>query len=253
VGDGALSLARLGREGLPLCPPLLSFQLLNNFTLCHGAIGEGLGGPNAAFFSRGGGTVVALSEALHSLQEADCDRVLVGGADCGVHPVTRSEIARGQPVRPDIVPAEAAALLALSTDPAGALAEIEGCALTGGAHRPLGEALDEALAPFAGPSALAPERPLAGPRQRAGEVVILVCAGQSEALVSLVAERRGPAPILDGARCLGEALAAGPALGWVAGLDLLASAACRRVLVFSRGADGDLGLVVLRAARAARW
>jgi hypothetical protein len=96
---------------------------MNNFTLCHGAIQEGLAGPNAAFFSRGAGTVLALCEALAALDEGDCERAVAGAADSALHPVTWAELTReGRAARP---PSEAAALLALSAAPHGALAVIE--------------------------------------------------------------------------------------------------------------------------------
>jgi hypothetical protein len=239
IADGALSLSRLGREGLAVSPPLLSFTLLNNFTLCHGAIAEGVGGPNAALFSRGGGTVVALAEALHVLEDGECERVVVGGADCAVHPVTRSELRRTSGLRPELAPAEAAGILALSAAPTGALAVVEGCALLGVHERPLTAVAAEAL------SSLSPSAPV--------DAAILVCGLEQErgAIAAIVSEYLAAAPttapalVLDAPRCFGEALAAGPALAWLAGLDLLVSGACRRVLVVSHGADGDLGVVRL--------
>jgi hypothetical protein len=66
-------------------------------------------------------------------------------------------------------------------------------------------------------------------------------------LLSSLAARFGPVPVLDAAACFGEALAALPALAWVAALDLLVAGACRRVVVLSRGADRDLGVVALTA------
>jgi len=83
-----VSPARLGAEGLLASNPLFTFHVLNNFTLCHGAILEGVQGPNAALFSRGGGTVEALQEAVAALAGGDCDRALAGGADTALHPTT---------------------------------------------------------------------------------------------------------------------------------------------------------------------
>jgi hypothetical protein len=232
IVDGALSLARLGGDGLAASPPLLSFTLLNNFTLCHGAIAEGVGGPNAALFSRGGGTVAALAEALHVLEEGACHRVLVGGADCAVHPVTRSELRRTPGLRPEIAPAEAAGLLALSATSPGALAVVEGCGLLGVHDQELAEVAAGALASL-------PSAPI--------DAIILACGLESHRTLASVAKRL--APVLDAARCFGEALAAGPALAWLAGLDLVVSGACRRVLILSHGPDGDLGVVRLAHTR----
>jgi hypothetical protein len=226
LGEGRLSLARLGSEGLPGCPPLLSFQLLNNFTLCHGAILEGLGGPNAAFFSRGGGTVAALDEALHVLEVGECDRLLVGGADCGPHPVTGSELGREANARLDVAPAEAAGLLALGDGKAGALAKIEGCTLLGAGDRWISEVVAAAAT------------------SDLDQVFILACsrAGDHQALAGALAGWT----VLDAQRCFGETLAAGPALAWLAGLDLVASGAALRATVISRALDGDVGVVRLR-------
>jgi 3-oxoacyl-[acyl-carrier-protein] synthase II len=115
VDEHGFSAARLGRAGLAACTPLLSFQLLNNFTLCHGAILEGVGGPNAAFFARGGGTTGALAEAVAALEEGDCDRAVAGGADTALHPVTWAELVRDGHDRAP--PSEGAALLALRHGP----------------------------------------------------------------------------------------------------------------------------------------
>ena len=85
VENRELSLTRFGNQGLAAVNPLFAFQLMNNFTLCHSAILHGTQGPNAAFFSRGTGTVVALLEAAHAILEDECGRALAGGADSGVH------------------------------------------------------------------------------------------------------------------------------------------------------------------------
>lgn len=108
--SGALSLERFGRKGLRAVNPLFAFQLMNNFTLCHPAIGQDVRGPNAAFFSRGTGTIVALDEARRAISSGECTRAIAGGADSALHPVTAAELAaEGHVLRP----AEGAALLAL--------------------------------------------------------------------------------------------------------------------------------------------
>jgi len=79
VSGQKLDRARFCKEGLAAAHPLLAFHLLSNFILCHGSIAAGIGGPNRAFYSRGTGTVTAISEALFALSEGDCDRALAGG------------------------------------------------------------------------------------------------------------------------------------------------------------------------------
>lgn len=80
--DGRLDTARFARRGVAACNPLLAFQLMNNFTLCHAAIRDGLQGPNGAFF---GAPTAALAEALRALEEVPW--ALVVAADSTVDPV----------------------------------------------------------------------------------------------------------------------------------------------------------------------
>jgi len=123
VVDGELNGERLGTQGLQACHPLFTFQLMNNFTLCHGAIALGLQGPNAAFFSRGEGTWCALEEAVYALEDGRCSDVIAGGADSALHAATWVELRNA--LHPSVpVPSEGAAMLRLSTSPKGALAHI---------------------------------------------------------------------------------------------------------------------------------
>src|SRR5258706_3792825 len=131
LDSGSFSLARFGRQGLAACNPLFAFQLMNNFTLCHGAILAGLGGPNGALFSRGAGTFESLGAALDSLESAACDRALAGGADSAHHPVTRAELQREGLLDPRSGASEGSALLALAVD-GPALAYVEGWAVIHG-------------------------------------------------------------------------------------------------------------------------
>jgi hypothetical protein len=111
--------------GLGAVNPLLAFRLMNNFTLCHGTIAAGLGGPSGAYFSRGPGTVGALRAAVRALEDGDCTRALAGGADSALHPVTQAELLReGRHGQGDDW-AEGAAMIALSTSAEGALAVLD--------------------------------------------------------------------------------------------------------------------------------
>lgn len=102
--DGQLSLDRFAHKGVAACNPLLAFQLMNNFTLCHGAIREGLQGPNGAFY---GGATAALAAAIQALEEAPF--ALVGAADSALHPVALHTRAPDAPP-----PGEAAVILLLA-------------------------------------------------------------------------------------------------------------------------------------------
>lgn len=81
--EGGFSERRFAEHGLRAAHPLLAFQLMNNFSMCHAAIDLGLGGPNRALYSTGAGTVFALVQAVLS----GADPFLVGGTDCPTHPI----------------------------------------------------------------------------------------------------------------------------------------------------------------------
>ena len=228
--DGGLSLHRLGDQGLMACNPLFTFQTLNNFSLCHGAILEGLGGPNAAFFSRGSGTAVALAEALHALREGDCDRAIAGGADTALHPVTWAELRREGFSAQGLVPGEGAAVLALARGTSSrALGLLESCTAIAGAQA--------GTTPVSGDLELLP--------QRADLVVIAPWGAPARAWLGDVAVTRyAGAAIVDVSLRLGDSLAATPALAWVAALDLLRPG--ERAVVLTLDVDGDLTAAVFR-------
>jgi hypothetical protein len=225
ASGGAMDeLTAMLQTGITACNPLFAFQLMNNFTLCHGTILEGVGGPNGAFFSRGGGTVRALREAVATVTTGECKRALAGGSDSALHPVTWAELGREGFAARGLVPGEGAGLLALSSRPDDtALAWLERCEVLpmDGLSRVLTESqgrVDTVLTAAWGPG-------------MAGEL-----GGESARL---------GVPVSDTVRVLGETLAASPALAWAAALDLLAQGRARRVLVLSLGVDGELGLVEL--------
>jgi hypothetical protein len=225
ASGGAMDeLTAMLQAGITACNPLFAFQLMNNFTLCHGAILEGVGGPNGAFFSRGGGTVRALREALATVNTGECERALAGGSDSALHPVTWAELGREGFAARGLVPGEGAGLLALSSRPEDtALAWMERCDVL-----PV-ERLSRVLAESHGQA----------------DTVLTAAWGPGIAgeLGSTVA--RLGVPVSDTVSVLGEALAASPALAWAAAVDLLAQGRAHRVLVLSLGVDGELGLVEL--------
>lgn len=231
--DHQFSTVAFGEHGLAACNPLLAFQLMNNFTLCHGAILEGIGGPNSALFSRGAGTVSALLEAVHAIRDGECDHAIAGGADSARHPVTEAELARDGFASRGMVPAEGAGLLALSAA-TGGLATIEGVAVANGTS-----GLDDAVG-----------RAYAAATDPAVDLIVIAPWGPPAAgmLAAWAAARYPAALVVDVSGALGDALAASPALGWIAALDLLAARRATRAVVLSIGVDGDLGAVVLRGA-----
>lgn len=218
IEDRTFSHERFGGAGLAACNPLFAFQLMNNFTLCHGAILSGSGGPNGAFYSRGTGTVAALAEAHWLVASGECARALAGGADSALHPVTAAQLVREGYVEGGLTPAEGAGLLALSDSAEGALGRLESATFHGARG---------SLSIDAGSE----------------DLIVLAPWGH--------AARKTMHDMLEGSRAtvvdagLGDALAAAPALAWCAALDLLQRRSWRRVFVLSAGIDGGMGLAVL--------
>lgn len=210
------SMARFGGEGLRACNPLYAFQLMNNFTMCHGAITYGLGGPNGALFSRGFGTFLALLEGLDALDQGLCERVVVGGADSALHPVTRLELGPRWA-------SEGAGLLGLSMEQG--LAEVRAAACVRVLEGDGGPALD-AIFGVLDPSL---ER-------------VLSCASPAQA------EALGASDGLwDTSGVVGGALAAAPSMLWCVALDRVSQLqAGEGVCALSYGSDGYLVGVELR-------
>ena len=123
-GTAHLDLVRFGAQGLAAANPMFAFQLMNNFTLCHGAIAAGLQGPSTAFYSRGAGTVTALREAAFAIADGDVGRACAGGADSALHPVALAELDRAGALERGCLPGEGAALLVLAAECARPLARL---------------------------------------------------------------------------------------------------------------------------------
>ncbi len=278
IVDGAFSLPAFGDRGLAACNPLLAFQLMNNFTMCHGAILEGLGGPNGALFSRGAGTIAAIAEALHAVASGDCPLAIAGGADVATHPVTLAELARDGHLAARMVPMDAAALVALAPSSSSEDVVIEGCAHASGRDRPIAVAIEDALArarrasrvrhgrhawhaTLQTPASSSPASTFAN-RNPGAEVAARVAAVRpadeadlrpdvvviapwgppaADALRSFAA--RFAARVIDSSE-RGDAIAASPALAVIAAVDAL-RATPGRALVLTLGVDGDPGVVEL--------
>ncbi|MFN0251856.1 MAG: beta-ketoacyl synthase N-terminal-like domain-containing protein [Kofleriaceae bacterium] len=236
IVDDAFSLRAFGDRGLAACNPLLAFQLMNNFTMCHGAILENLGGPNSALFSRGAGTIAAIEEARHAVASGECSLAIAGGADVGTHAVTLAELARDGRLAARMVPADAAALLALAPSTSPDDVVIEGCAHASGRDRSLGIAIEDAVSRACRAADTA--RPIAP------DLVVLAPWGPpaADALRSFAA-RFPTARVIDACE-QGDAIAASPALALIAAVQAL-RAAPGIALVVTLGVDGDPGAVVL--------
>lgn len=234
IGDDGFSLARFGRAGLAACNPLLAFQLMNNFTLCHAAIQEGVGGPSGAFFSRGGGTATALVEARAAIAAGDCAVAIAGGADSALHPVTWAELVRDGFAAGGLVAGEGCALVALAADGAPGLAVVESCALHHAGDGDTARLADVARGVVAA---------WATARDEAAAVVIAPWGEPPRrALRAAIEAAVGRAVVIDVSTTAGDALAASPALAWVAAVDRICAGLASRVLVLGAGVDGDLGV-----------
>jgi hypothetical protein len=226
------SLSRLGTAGLAACNPLFAFQLMNNFTLCHAAILNGVGGPNGAFFSRGTGTHAALAEARWLVALGEVTHALAGGADTALHPVTWASLLRDGRVAQGLVPGEGAAFLALSSQPKHALAVLERVDFFSAL------AVGSSLVSF-----LKKKIDL-----KSNDLVFLAPWGQvlRSHLNEFVSTAVPGLAVIDVSLSLGYALAAAPALAWVAALGLLRQSHHRRAWVLSCGIDGGVGVVLLQ-------
>lgn len=233
----AISMRKFGEQGLLASNPVGTFQLLNNFTLCHSAILEGTGGANGAFFSRGGGTVIALREAIYSLLEGDCEKALAGGADSALHPVTWAELLREGFASRGFIPGEGAALLSLQIGQhIDAIAYLQHCSL------------HDISIPWDFKSVDEPKLKtiLATLSAGASEIdwigLVPWGAAMRQALQAAASERFPNAIQWDITKILGDSLAASPALGWAAALSALNANKARHAVIISAGMDGQLGI-----------
>jgi hypothetical protein len=223
VAGDAFQLGRFGDAGLRAANPLFAFQLMNNFTLCHGAILAGLEGPNAAFFSRGAGTVRALREAAFAVAEGDAPVALAGGADSALYPVTAFELGRSGPT---VRPSEGAAVLAL-------------------APRPVEATSVRLVRAEVAPSLSFETRRWERTDGRGPSLVVVTASDPAARSVIAADARAQEAEIVVLDSVLGETLAAAPALAWAVAFDWLAARPQGRVCALSRGLDGELGVVEL--------
>lgn len=245
VDDGAFSLQRFGERGLYAANPLLAFQLMNNFTLCHGTIDCRLGGPSGAYFSRGAGTVFALHAASWAILDGDCTRALAGGADSALHPVTRSELDRQGALAAGLSPGEGAAALALDAHSTSDL-ELFACAVVPGEPASAPESLLRVLDAESLSSAACAV--LSSDVMQ--DIDTVVTSGATSSLRNLFAEHIArhftASPVHHIETATVESLAASPALAWFSAVEHLRAKSARRVIVLSAGLDGDLGVVGLR-------
>jgi len=225
------SFQHFGEEGLRSCNPLYAFQILHNFTLCHPSILHGLGGANSAFFSRGAGTTHALSEGAYAVLEGDCQRALVGGADAGRTPMAHAELEREGYLSKGLQAAEGAGWIALERDAQGhALGWLERCTTYSTARNGFERVTQDILQEL---------------QQEPPEQLVLYPWNQAlQALWAKEAKQHLPnVKILELESLLGDPLAAGPALGWLAALATLGEGHSKRTTVLHTGIDTEISVV----------
>jgi hypothetical protein len=171
-------------------------------------------------------------EAIHAVEEDGHARVICGGADSATHPVTWAELRREGHLAGGLRPADGAALVALAKAEAGALARIEHCSIHNSRAQNMSKATAAAIETMT----------------RDLDLVVLAPSGDQtqRTLLDRVHDALPGATVVDLLVGLGDALAASPALAWIAAVDLLREGRFRRAAVLSAGIDGDLGVVVLR-------
>ena len=243
IDDHGFSMKRLGEAGLYACSPLFSFQIMNNFTLCHSAIREGLGGPSDLFFSRGGGTAQALQAAAWSLEAAECSLCIVGAADTAHYEMTEGELRRSGVLDAGLLPSEGAAALTLTTLAHATALGRPLALLTGCAHIPCGDVCTDLDGTVIDAAPHATIVALTAALTKAPMPDIIVCALWSHALRTwLASQQPAQALIIDAHGVLGEALAATPALAWCLALSLLDRHQASSARVICCGLDGAVGV-----------
>lgn len=250
IDDHGFSMKRLGEAGLYACSPLFSFQIMNNFTLCHSAIREGLGGPSDLFFSRGGGTAQALQAAAWSLQAGECSRCIVGAADTAHYEMTDGELRRGGVMNAGVMPSEGAAALTLTTLAQATTLPKPLALLTGCAHIPCGDVCTDLDGTVLDAAPQATIVALTAALSKAPQPDVIVCALWSQALRTwLTSQPRATSLIIDAHVVLGEALAATPVLAWCLALSLLDRHQASSARVICCGLDGAVGVTEFQRGR----
>jgi 3-oxoacyl-[acyl-carrier-protein] synthase II len=83
-----IDLARWGREGLPLMPPMWMLNHVPNMSACHISILYDARGPNNTITQSDAASLLALGEAARVLQRDHADVMLAGGADTRCDPTS---------------------------------------------------------------------------------------------------------------------------------------------------------------------
>lgn len=85
---GRVDMARWGRDGLPLIPPMWMLNHVPNMAACHTAILNDARGPNNSITQSDAAGLLAMGEAFRILRGGRADLMLTGGADTRTNALT---------------------------------------------------------------------------------------------------------------------------------------------------------------------
>lgn len=111
--NGRFSCRLLGKRGLAVANPLLSFKILANMPPCLVSVLEGVKGPSLIFTPWEGQTGAALCEAWRAVAEGEVDCALAGAADNAAHPATLVYLKHSRRLRDGEAPAAGAAYVVM--------------------------------------------------------------------------------------------------------------------------------------------
>ncbi|MGB3086332.1 MAG: beta-ketoacyl synthase N-terminal-like domain-containing protein, partial [Phycisphaerae bacterium] len=86
--DGRFSLKGWGKRGIPEMFPLWLLKFLPNMHACHTSVLWDAQGPNNSLTCSDAGGLLALDECVRILKRGSADRMLAGGAESRVNPIT---------------------------------------------------------------------------------------------------------------------------------------------------------------------
>lgn len=87
TNDGSFDFNLFGEDGMRQISPLWLLPQLPNMPACHVSIEHDARGPNNTITSREASALLALAEAVHTVQRGAADCMIVGGCGCDVSPL----------------------------------------------------------------------------------------------------------------------------------------------------------------------
>ena len=85
--DGNFSLSRWGDGGMKNVAPLWLLRQLPNMPACHISIDHNAAGPNNTVTARDASALLALAEAVRTIESGRADAMIVGACSSNIHPV----------------------------------------------------------------------------------------------------------------------------------------------------------------------